>query len=568
MSGDIQIRLRLPEQDLGALTLGSDQPRRLRAWVAQLPRMNLGETARQLYLYIQELNRLPLETPTRLQLLEILRLPLLETCASLGQHYLKQSLVLPENAQRVAALAQALQNHLATGYKLVVSRALRRVQRLQSSGQAGQGAAERELQRNVATAMQRAASALSEVLLRSCQLYLPTPRHLWLELHQLYLLASTYALEHVQITDPAWPGTEQVTTVANTYHRALLLATARPNQLRQPELAWVFEASAQWAGMIQVRPANAGDDLFVFDLQLDKPPTCRTHVSAARASSRYVHSRALVEALAASEAGHAPSGFELPAGGPPALLAHLCQAWGAVAERSFQRQVHTLQLDICLGISAVHFHASGSVDFVARTQQAAQSEAEMEAIDLATASAAAKGGRQRAVSFPAHRCQTVNVSPGGYCLAWQGETPPQLRTGELIGLREEEHHEWTVGLVRWVRQLTHQGAQLGVELLAPRVLAVAARVLPPAGEAGDFQRVLLLPELDTIGQPATLLLPPLGFAPGCIVELLRQGARERVQLARRVSSTASIMQYEFQSLDAAPAASGDADEFHSIWASL
>ena len=48
-----KIRLRLPEQDLQYLTLGSDQPKRLQAWVEELPLMNMGETSRQLYQFIQ-----------------------------------------------------------------------------------------------------------------------------------------------------------------------------------------------------------------------------------------------------------------------------------------------------------------------------------------------------------------------------------------------------------------------------------------------------------------------------------------------------------------------------------
>src|SRR5690606_11577708 len=140
-----------------------------------------------------------------------------------------------------------------------------------------------------------------------------TPRHLRLELHQLYLLASRWELEQLSVPDPALRPTP-ATTVAAAYHRALLLATAKPNQLRQQELAWVYGASKQWATLIAVKPAAGRDDLFVFDLQLDRPPTYRTHVSAARPSSRYIDSRPLVAALAACANGGRPAQFRLPPG--------------------------------------------------------------------------------------------------------------------------------------------------------------------------------------------------------------------------------------------------------------
>ena len=46
---DQAVRLKLPEQDLPHLTLGAAQPKKLEQWVASLPIMNMGETARQLY---------------------------------------------------------------------------------------------------------------------------------------------------------------------------------------------------------------------------------------------------------------------------------------------------------------------------------------------------------------------------------------------------------------------------------------------------------------------------------------------------------------------------------------
>ncbi|AJD49583.1 hypothetical protein S7S_15855 [Isoalcanivorax pacificus W11-5] len=615
MSGDNSlIRLKLPEQDLRALTIGSDQPRKLQTWVDQLPLMNMGETSRQLYQYLQELNRLQLDTRTRLQLLEIVRPAVLHVCDSLGKHYLKQSLVLPEKARRVASLAQALQGHLASGYKLVVARGVARIQRMQQDGER-ERPQDREIRLAIATALERAVAALGDTLLRCYQLYFPTPRHLWLELHQLYLLASTCQLALLPVPDPMLRHLPAI-TVAQAYCRTLLLATAKPNQLRQQELAWIYDATEAWSVLMAVRPAASRDDLFVFDLLLDRPPTYRTHVSAARDSSRYIDSQALVAQLTQCVNGSPPEDFLLPRGASDGLLAHLQQAWGALTERSFQRQDQQIRLEICFGIGAVHHFSSHGVDFatqigaaqlrvlagednnpfsgqVRRNAGAGMRPAlpeegwdqsfdggsrrmahelqgnQVESIDLSriTAAVQAYGTEVKAVQFDRHSCQTVNVSPGGYCLAWQGETPAQLRTGELVGVHEEEHHDWTVGVIRWVRQLTHQGAQFGIELLAPRALPAAARVLKKTGDSGEFLRVLLLPELHAIAQPATLLVPAVGFSSGSRVELLRQGAAERVQLLRRVSSTGSFGQFEFRSLDAPVAAPAD-DEFQSIWSSL
>jgi len=607
-----KIRLKLPEQDLQYLTIGSDQPKKLQAWVNDLPLMNMGETSRQLYQFVQELNRFQVPTPQRLQLLEIVRPVVLHVCRSLGKHYLNQSLVLPDKARRVASLAQALQTHMAAGYKLVAVRGLRRLN-------------ERDGKALVSTAIHRAISALTDSLVRSYQLYFPTPRHLWLELHQLFLLAEMNKVEGLEVADKDFSGIDS-SSIKDAYARALLLSTAKPNQLRQQEIALLYRASEEWSGLIEIKPAGEDADLFVFNLQVDRPPTYRTHASVAAEDSRYIDSRELVEKLALTIAGKAEADFLVPDGMPDNLLLHLQQAWGALAERSFKRVGQTGPIDICLGLTALHGHLSGGVEFekllrgselqvlaqgapenpflAGRSQavggapkeddawsrafdggsRAMSDDLAVDSIDISGITNKLRqrqeedGGKtQQQEHFTA---QKLNSSPGGYCLEWVGASPAGLRAGELIGVRELGQREWAIGIVRWVKQLAHQGAQFGVELLAPRATPCGARVVRKTGDAGSFLRTLLLPELHAIGQPATLLVPAIGFQGGVKVEMIAGGEGKRISLQRKVNGTASFGQYEFRTIQlaggSAPGEGDDKDgsdkesgeDFDSIWSSL
>jgi len=74
--------------------------------------MNVGESAKRLYSAIQELNRLKTDSETRFQLMEIMRGPIHYICQSLEKHFLNKAVVLPPKEAKIAALAQALQNHL------------------------------------------------------------------------------------------------------------------------------------------------------------------------------------------------------------------------------------------------------------------------------------------------------------------------------------------------------------------------------------------------------------------------------------------------------------------------
>lgn len=598
------IRLKLPEQDLQYLTLGSDQPKKLQAWVNDLPLINMGETSRQLYQFIQELNRYQVPTPQRFQLLEIVRPVVLHVCRALGKHYLNQSLVLPDKARRVASLAQALQTHLGTGYKLTAVRGIRRLN-------------ERDGKTLVATSIHRAISAQTDNLVRSLQLYFPTPRHLWLELHQLFLLAEMNKLDGIEVADADFTDIAS-STIKEAYGRALLMATAKPNQLRQQEIALLYRATEQWSSLIDIKPAGEDADLFVFDLQVDRPPTYRTHASVAAENSRYIESRDLVAELAAAIAGKRNEDFSVPEGIPDNLLVHLHQAWGALAERSFRRVGQTGPIDISLGLTSLHAHLSGGVDFErmirgGELQVLAQGaldnpflagrrkSSNMPADDDAWSRAFDGGGHKMAEdmadaidisgitsqlrrqqdskesrsSLEHFTCQKINASPGGYCLEWVGASPAALRTGELVGVRELGQNEWAIGVVRWVKQLAHQGAQFGVELLAPRATPAAARALRKTGDAGNFMRALLLPALHAIGQPATLLVPTVGFQAGGKVDMVAGDESQRVTLHRKVNGTASFGQYEFRAVQTPGAATAletdekdNGEDFDSIWSSL
>lgn len=581
------VRLKLPEQDLPHLTVGADQPKKLQQWVDALPVMNMGETARQLYEFIQELNRLQLDSRQRFQLLEIIRPSILLVCDSLQKHYLNQALVLPEKARRVASLAQALQGHLANGYKLVAVRGMRKVK-------------DKTVRRAVATAIHRATTALGDTLLRCYQLYFSCPRHLWLELHQLYLLAEVNGLA----TQTVMEEDEKPSTVQSAYSRCLLLSTAKPNQLRQQELALVYRAAERWADFVSIREASSSDDLFVFDLQADRPPIYRTHASQVTDGWRYIDSARLVEAMAACRRDPEDASLSIPAGMDEGLLDHLQQVWGALTERAFRRVAETGEIELCFGLVGVHYFLSGKTPFEAMVERgslsvrkeadsnrflnnirasdqskqdqadpwakAFQTEFAGEAINMDELA----GAPRSEIKLPENYfCQKVNASPGGYCLSWQGNTPSLLRTGELLALRDQVHSQWMLAVIRWVTQLPNHGARFGVELLAPGGRPVAARALRKQGQESDYMRAILLPELSAVGQPATLLLPTVGFNEGVKVELVESGEASRVQLLRRVQGMSGFSQYPFKDLatpEQAKVAAPDDDEdaLDSIWSSL
>lgn len=604
------IRLRLPEQDLYHLTLGSTNPKKMQEWVESLPMVNVGESSRQLYQLIQELNRLKTDGKSRFALLEAVRMALVHVERQLGKHYLGQSVVLPEKTRKIASLANALQVHLAIGYKLVAIDTIRK-------------ARDKDIGRIATTAIHRAITSMGETLLRGYQLYLPTPRFHWLELHQLYLLAAGHDLENIEVEDKSFKRV-QSSTVREAYVRTLLLATARPNQLRQQEIELVWDATEEWCDLVAINDTRQNSDIFAFDLQTDAPPTYRKLASQHTDEIlRSIDAKGLSGRLKlAADSGLLPekhTEFAFPRGFSRELAMHLSQAWGNLTERAFARLAASGTIDICIGLGAAHYFLSDGADFdsqirgrtlkvlheehdnpflrarVGRSgEQIDVTDAWSQAFDGGAArmsdsidfSGVALGNVQSLVAdqnrqgvpkqkFDSYQCSIVNSSPGGYCVEWAGEMPSHIRTGELIGLRESGMATWSVGVIRWVKQLPGKGAQLGIELLAPRATPCATRAIKPSGDMTEWMRTLLLPELRAIGQEATLVTPSIAFNIGYKVLINLQGNENRVVLHRQLNATPGFRQFMFRDLDQPARAAEDpnastagGEDFDSIWSSL
>ncbi|RMF17652.1 MAG: GTPase, partial [Gammaproteobacteria bacterium] len=217
------LKLRVPEQRLTSLSFCEATPRALQQWVSALPMANIGETAKQLYHAQTELNQLMIAPAQRFALMELIRDPVYFVCEELSKHFLNQPVVLPDKPRKIANLCQALQMNLANGYKHMVLDSLA-------------PSYPEKVRRMLATACHRAISDLSRTILRASQLYSPSPTGVWLEIHQLFAFAEhnqllRYAIEdnQNQFRNPS--------TIGDAYHRILMLGCAKPNQVRQRDLA-------------------------------------------------------------------------------------------------------------------------------------------------------------------------------------------------------------------------------------------------------------------------------------------------------------------------------------------
>ena len=374
------------------------------------------------------------------------------------------------------------------------------------------------------------------------------------------------------------------TSIGDAYLRSVLLALAKPNQLRHRQLSNVFSALEVWTPHVAIE-VPTGDDLFSIDLQSDQGP-CYATLQPGPHAGRTVRMEVLVyeiEAFLKDMDGAIPIPDHLDA----YLLRHLADAWGVMRQRSFRRAPADTPMKVCVGMRAAHFFLSGGQDFGEQLEDAdapprgeinpfmvddevqfVRNASEVkdvwdDAFDLRIKipenpnianperllqQKAQSDADKRTSSYHYYDTTTVDTSPGGYRVRWNEPLPANVQTGELVAMRDESDPRWCVAVIRWIRQ-DGSGTYMGIELLAPRAIPVAARVVQKKGGPTEFARAFLLPELKPIGQPATLVTPLMPFETGQKVHFNRQGIQTTAQLGSCLLKTESFNQFTFRMLD-------------------
>lgn len=561
---------------------------------------NIGETAKRLYHAIIELNQLITPAANRMQLLETIRTPLHFVCRELSKHYLNQAIVLPEKQRKIANLSQALQVHLATGYKIALMDCFIT------------GGADKH-KKLMAQAAHRVTTELGYTVLRACQLYCASPDKVWNELHQIFRYADSHNMRSIQVRDEE--NTKHLDTNLDApYKKVLLLGCCKPNQLRQNDLGQVYSIFEYWVDYVEVGQQQSSSGLFVINMDKDAPPIYRSLVHEPITDSFYgldpselVHRTTEYLANISKKSADADQYLTMPTRLNENLIAHLGQALGILTKRTFKRIDGHGMVELCVGLSATHYFCAGHVEFARFMYKespvnddenqfisASKKKNDVWGQSFDASPSAALGPVDSPISFKnsyfggsahddskkqafqSYKVPLVNTSPGGYCLQWSGEIPGNIQAGEVLGIRESNTHPWSIAAIRWIRQIKQQGTQLGIELLAPSARPCGVQLLQKTGDNSEFLRGLLLPELSAIGQPASLITPRLPFQVGQKVMVSEESYTEKCQLIKRIAATGSISQFELKyqtdmsaAIDTgAPIKKVADDDFDSLWPSL
>jgi hypothetical protein len=559
--------LTAPQAELEALSFALPEPKSVGEWISRLPMANVSESAGQIRQATFEIARLDTDWGTRMDLLEGIRPTVLYLAARLD----KTANGAGSQADAISRLAQRLQTNLCSGYRAVVLAAL-------------ETAAENaEACTTLSLAAHRALSDLSRTLLRTLQYYVAPAERLWLKLNQLYHLAEQLGIDREVHADTESNTTLQI-SISGIYLRSLLLAMARPYQLRHRQLTDVFRALGAWAPVVSLSDAP-GEGVHVIDLASDHGPVY-TEAFAGGGTKRAVRAEALIEALEA-HLRNEDADIVIPAHIDNALISHLTGAWGEMKPRAFRRSATSDPVKVTVGLRSTHYFLSGGTafaDLLGPGSSATPGEINPflkddvrfvpnisdrprdvwdDAFDVGAKIPVnpsfddpeqvlyphepKKRSAETEDDYRCHDTTSADMSPGGYRLRWNEPFPTSLQTGELIGLRDETDPRWCLAVARWIRQ-DEAGPFMGVELLAPQAKPVAVRLVQSRGGRAEYKRAFLLPELKPVGRPATLITPEGPFATGQKIHLWDDGTQNTAQLGDCLLKTESFNQFTFRML--------------------
>ncbi|MDH5396494.1 MAG: hypothetical protein OEW97_09465, partial [Gammaproteobacteria bacterium] len=199
------IGLDVPTRTLPDKTAFNIRPRKLSNWIDALPRANLGETAKQIYIILHQTNQLAYPYQDRIRFLETLREPVDYVTRSMKKHFIGISLPLPDKSHKIASITKELFSCMATGYKIALEDTLANNLMIFDK-------------KHLAMLTHRSLSYMGQNFLTSYQSYSPFADKYWDELHKLYAFSEKKKLLKIKIRDEQHPFIDK-TSIATEYAR-------------------------------------------------------------------------------------------------------------------------------------------------------------------------------------------------------------------------------------------------------------------------------------------------------------------------------------------------------------
>ncbi|MCU0804039.1 MAG: hypothetical protein MUF79_02990 [Burkholderiales bacterium] len=439
----------------------------LGAWLATLPTHDASGAARLLIDKLVAINRAPGSPRSKIRLLDMLHQRIETVVPRLERALEDVALPLAPPLRDTAYLVEKLLKELGAGYSAAVLQTPRAWLAFGS-------------RRQIHGPLVRAMDLLARRLVLTHRLYARSPGGVWTELHHLFGVARALGLDIKPTEAPA-------TSAVAVYRNTLLLAFAEPSRLMPGELSLVQDYLSRFGALAEIHGAPVDSKprgIFLIDPRRDRPgiAASKRKEDGPAGFERVLSTRALVERLESQfvrlQSGVSPDTLGLPedAGRVAyrALLRRLAGNWrGEKRKRSARLRFHPRV--------AVH-------------------------VGLTEAWAALGPAAHAAIQVtPVSEWVIVNESAGGFALRLMSVRNGHVAVGDVVLLRSKERNAEYGCIVRRVASNNPEHLEIGVQQLAPRVLAAVAFLDPTEHDQGV--KALFCPGVPARDQAALLVVP-------------------------------------------------------------
>lgn len=454
--------------------------RPLRQFLDNLPRGNPKQTAKQLLDAIRSSEKLKKSGSDRLNQLEAARSVVIDSVAWLENQFIGSPLPLTQDRKNSALLALDLEVALADGYRMACVELC-----------APKGSIPLLKSGAVSAVLVRALWHYQRALLASWKLYHSPPAGAWQGLHRTYQFALELGVQNKEAADPIIGRALQPHSI---YTETVVLSLMNPLAYAQPELDALMKLAHSFSPSCAVTPGRISEKQVVLPLFDDLAPDCELASEDSAFLDFSQLQQAINDALAVGEGDEAEVTVNnLRIAVARSALRRCQRAFGLASARAANRLVAEYPIETVTGLHALHFFASGRLDFEDFIQKISQSG--QQGLSMTADWMSAKTDAQQ---MKVQKAVVLDHSLNGYRLRWPGDVPNRIRIGEIIGLNAappELDADWMVGSIRWLRYEDDGSISAGVKLLSRRCSAVAIRSNHD-GRVGQLQRGLELPALD------------------------------------------------------------------------
>ena len=408
----------------------------------------------------------------------------------------------------------------------------------------------------LATYLHRAMATQLNALFQRLKLKLPIPSQYWKSLHQLFNLASQRNMMGFRLCDGAlaW---DQRLSLENIYCIALLLITARSNQLTSNQVSSTFEILCESIDLVDLSVSSTqNSDEIVADISSNLGPCFESQLHASDdAILVYLQKNELMHKL--SFISQQKSSQMAP------LCKHLKQAWAEYTPRE-DRSTSQHKIGVSLDIKSIHHELIGKQSlesFIGEKAKLAISYDDDDDIDtlknercknIYSNSVIESTGQLISHIIPnwvslqrspaeSLKCpddsiqvKLTNKSANGCRILWEGEDLPALDIGDILGLFGVHNKLWVIGEIRWLHHKDSDRIETGIHILSRQPIPVAVDVPLKACMKVNFLPALLFPPSSYNKTPSRILLGKHGFEEGDQIKITQGHEEFNMGLKRRV----------------------------------